>query len=265
MALLIGDGLQLALERDRITIVDAARVGREAGLIAKHLVDDAQIMNESGFDLLQIQLVDVDRAGRAPDRVARHLRERPMAGADEFVVLDQTVDRRPNILRQRRAEGIGPDAADLGQRRRRRRRGDEERRERREHEQTEHGVISFVVMSRDRFFIEGVHALGERVALAPSDARKIVTVLRRQSGDGIEVIDAAGNVFTAVLAIDGKAVAAELRAPLADVPIESASRIVVAQAIPKGQKMDFIVEKATELGVSAIVPLRSERVTGSDP
>jgi 16S rRNA (uracil1498-N3)-methyltransferase len=39
-------------------------------------------------------------------------------------------------------------------------------------------------------------------------------------------------------------------------------RLAIAQAIPKGQKMDLIVEKATELGAAAIVPLRSDRVVG---
>jgi 16S rRNA (uracil1498-N3)-methyltransferase len=119
-------------------------------------------------------------------------------------------------------------------------------------------------MPRDRFFIAGEHAAGERVALAPDDARKLVTVLRRQNGDRVQVVDAAGAEFAARLDIDGKSVHVLLDAPAphgAGVP-ETRARIVLAQAIPKGQKMDFIVEKATELGVAAIVPLRSERVTG---
>ena len=43
---------------------------------------------------------------------------------------------------------------------------------------------------------------------------------------------------------------------------ESAVRMTLAQGIPKGSKMDLIVEKATELGAVAIVPLRSDRVEG---
>jgi 16S rRNA (uracil1498-N3)-methyltransferase len=116
---------------------------------------------------------------------------------------------------------------------------------------------------RDRFFTPGVRAAGDRVVLPPDDARKLLTVLRRASGDRIEIVDGGGVTFAARLAIEGKTVHALLETPLAEVaPAESGARIVLAQAIPKGQKMDFIVEKATELGVSAIVPLRSERVTG---
>lgn len=115
---------------------------------------------------------------------------------------------------------------------------------------------------RDRFFVEGVHALGERVALAPDDARKIVTVLRARTGERVQVIDSAGSAFAATLALDGGTVAAILDEPLDRGARESAVRVTIAQAIPKGQKMDLIVEKATELGVAAIVPLRSDRVAG---
>jgi len=117
-------------------------------------------------------------------------------------------------------------------------------------------------MPRDRFFSAHVHAAGERVVLAPDDARKLITVLRRQTGDRVQIVDSGGVAFAARLEIDGKVVRALLDAPLAGGEIEPGARIVVAQAIPKGQKMDFIVEKATELGVAAIVPLRSARVVG---
>ncbi|GAC1403754.1 MAG: 16S rRNA (uracil(1498)-N(3))-methyltransferase [Candidatus Velthaea sp.] len=115
---------------------------------------------------------------------------------------------------------------------------------------------------RDRFFIEGTHTVGERVRLPADDARKIATVLRKQTGARIRIVDSAGVAFAATLDVAGKAVHATLDEMLERAQIEGAARIVIAQAIPKGQKMDFIVEKATELGASAIVPLRSSRVVG---
>jgi 16S rRNA (uracil1498-N3)-methyltransferase len=117
-------------------------------------------------------------------------------------------------------------------------------------------------MPRDRFFISGIRAAGERVELAPDDARKLVTVLRRRSGDRVQLVDAGGTAFPARLDLADGLVHAILDAPLALATSETGTRIVIAQAIPKGQKMDFIVEKATELGVAAIVPVRSERVQG---
>jgi 16S rRNA (uracil1498-N3)-methyltransferase len=117
-------------------------------------------------------------------------------------------------------------------------------------------------MPRDRFFIEGNHQPGDRVAFAPDDAHKIATVLRMTSGRRVQVVDSGGVAYAATLTIAGKAVAAILDEKLARDEVESTARIVIAQAIPKGQKMDLIVEKVTELGASGIVPLRSARVIG---
>jgi 16S rRNA (uracil1498-N3)-methyltransferase len=119
-----------------------------------------------------------------------------------------------------------------------------------------------VASLRDRFFVEGVHALGASVAFAPDDARKIATVLRGHTGDRVQVVDSAGAAFSASIDVTGTTVVATLDEHLERGARESAVRLTVAQAIPKGQKMDLIVEKATELGAAAIVPLRSDRVVG---
>jgi 16S rRNA (uracil1498-N3)-methyltransferase len=113
-------------------------------------------------------------------------------------------------------------------------------------------------VSARRFFVEGVRAVGDRVAIGGGDARKIVTVLRLSEGDRIELIDSAGTRFEARLHVDGSAVSASLVGVRPDQP-QAALSIDVAQAVPKGQKMDFVVEKATELGARAILPFYSER------
>jgi 16S rRNA (uracil1498-N3)-methyltransferase len=117
---------------------------------------------------------------------------------------------------------------------------------------------------RDRFFVEGVHAPGDRVAFAADDARKLTTVLRKRTGDWIEVVDSGGTAYAATLDVSGRDVAATLDERLDRGAVESALRVTLAQAVPKGQKMDFVVEKATELGVEAIAPVRSARVVGHD-
>jgi 16S rRNA (uracil1498-N3)-methyltransferase len=117
---------------------------------------------------------------------------------------------------------------------------------------------------RDRFFVEGVHAAGDRVAFAPDDARKLVTVLRKRSGDRVQVVDSGGVAYAATLDVDGDAVRAMLDEPLDRGGVESALRVTIAQAVPKGQKMDLVVEKTTELGAHAIVPVRSARVIGDE-
>jgi 16S rRNA (uracil1498-N3)-methyltransferase len=115
---------------------------------------------------------------------------------------------------------------------------------------------------RDRFFVEGVHGLGERIALAADDARKIATVLRGKTGDRVQIVDSGGRAFAASIDVTGTDVVATLDDVLDRGARESAVRLTLALGIPKGQKMDLIVEKATELGAVAIVPLRSDRVVG---
>jgi 16S rRNA (uracil1498-N3)-methyltransferase len=115
-------------------------------------------------------------------------------------------------------------------------------------------------MPARRFFVEGVRELGERVEICGSDASKILRVLRLRDGDGIEVIDSSGALFAARIAIAGSIVTATLEAAIAgDDATELTWRVDVAQALPKGQKMEFVVEKATELGACTILPFRAER------
>ena len=122
---------------------------------------------------------------------------------------------------------------------------------------------------RDRFFVEGVHAVGDVVAFAADDARKLATVLRKRSGDRVQVVDSGGVAFGATLDVEGRdgrdvRVRATLDERLDRDGVETALRVTIAQAVPKGQKMDVVVEKATELGAHAIVPVRSARVIGHD-
>lgn len=113
-------------------------------------------------------------------------------------------------------------------------------------------------MGRPRFFVEGRRATGECVAFAGADAHKLLHVLRARAGEPIEVIDSAAQRFDAVTEIDGERIYARL-GERAAAPEERGPRVTLAQGIPKGSKMDFIVEKATELGVWAIAPFESER------
>jgi 16S rRNA (uracil1498-N3)-methyltransferase len=84
-----------------------------------------------------------------------------------------------------------------------------------------------------------------------------------REGDRIEVIDSAAQRFSATLEIDGRSVQARLAERSTCAHIASL-HVTIAQGVPKGQKMDFIVEKLTELGAAQIIPLQTERtiVTG---
>ncbi|MCP5267376.1 MAG: 16S rRNA (uracil(1498)-N(3))-methyltransferase [Burkholderiaceae bacterium] len=103
-------------------------------------------------------------------------------------------------------------------------------------------------------------ALGaSRIVLDAADSHYVLGVLRLRAGATIELFDGVGGRYRAVLCVDGRRQAAlEAIEPLRKTP-RSALQLSLAQGIAQGERMDLVIEKATELGVSAIVPLRTRR------
>lgn len=87
-------------------------------------------------------------------------------------------------------------------------------------------------------------------------------VLRLHEGDEIIVIDSGGGSFSATLTTCSRVVRAQIGEEIEQPRSVSKLRIDLAQAVPKGSRMDFVIEKATELGVSAFQPFFSERSVG---
>ena len=113
-----------------------------------------------------------------------------------------------------------------------------------------------------RFFVEGAKAPGDVVELGGSDAHKIAHVLRLAAGDTIELIDSSARTFSAALLDVGRVVRASVLAEQAPPAAPPALTVDVAQAVPKGSRMDLVVEKGTELGVAAFLPFFCERSIG---
>ena len=109
------------------------------------------------------------------------------------------------------------------------------------------------------FVIEKKDIQDDRAIITGSEARHIGRVLRRDVGDSLYLIDENGSEYHAVItAKTSKAVKVHL---LEKYPSrkESSIKVVLGQALPKSDKMDYIVQKATELGVNTIVPFFSSR------
>ncbi len=119
-------------------------------------------------------------------------------------------------------------------------------------------------MPARRFFVRDAHHAGEVVAVHGSDAHKIVNVLRLRNGDVIEVVDSAGSIFAATLETKDGALHARLGEAHAPA-VTARVAIDVAQGIPKGQKMDFVVEKLGELGVRNADPVAERTDHRSGP
>ena len=101
--------------------------------------------------------------------------------------------------------------------------------------------------------------LTEAIAITGGDAHHLAHVMRAQIGDVITVVDAAGQAAEmAVTALTRDAVHLRMQRVL---PAETADReVILVQALLKGEKMDFVVQKAAELGTVCVCPIVTEHV-----
>jgi len=109
-----------------------------------------------------------------------------------------------------------------------------------------------------RFFCPVPLALGQTCRL-PDHVAHHVQVLRLQPGDLVTLFNGEGGEYTASLTlIEKKHVSVELKA-FSPREAELPYAITLAQALPEGSKMDWIIEKSVELGAAAIQPLSAQR------
>ncbi len=102
---------------------------------------------------------------------------------------------------------------------------------------------------------------GGRARLTAEASHYLRTVLRLHAGDEVEVFDGEGGAWTAALG-EGDELAL---GPRREVPPPGA-RVWLAFALPRGEKADLVVQKATELGVERLLPFAAERsVVRLDP
>lgn len=114
-----------------------------------------------------------------------------------------------------------------------------------------------------RFFVDPseieVREGHEVVVLKGEAAHHITRVLRMQPDDPLWVCDGTGKEYPGrITELRKEAVTVALGAPQSAVG-EPAFRITLFQGLPKSDKMDWIVQKAAEVGVHTVVPLRAER------
>jgi 16S rRNA (uracil1498-N3)-methyltransferase len=114
-----------------------------------------------------------------------------------------------------------------------------------------------------RFFVPASDIAGGQARLQGTEFRHLQRVLRLREGDHVTLFDDAGREHAGVILSLSPRVAV-VRITASTVPArESPLAITLYQAIPKGRKMDLVIEKATELGVHAIVPFTSAFCMGT--
>jgi len=114
-------------------------------------------------------------------------------------------------------------------------------------------------MRRIRIHTEQALLAGSSVALAEQASEHIVRVLRMEVGNRVTLFNGDGNEYDAELtSVTKRAVTVQVSEQRA-VDNESPLQLTLVQAVARGEKMDWILQKATELGVAKIVPVITER------
>ena len=110
-----------------------------------------------------------------------------------------------------------------------------------------------------RFYIPHPRIENGLLRIEGDEVRHIRNVLRLKTGDEIFVFDGLGREFEGTIIEEGRAsVMVRIQgslSPKKDSPLE----VTLAQSLLKGEKMDYLIQKATELGVKEIIPFISSR------
>ena len=110
-----------------------------------------------------------------------------------------------------------------------------------------------------KFFVPGVHQIGDIINISGADAKHLTKVLRKAENDDIILCDAHQTDYKATILRVGDTAELKVIDKWAN-QAEPKIRVTIYQALPKGDKMEGIVKKCTELGISEIVPFKCARV-----
>jgi 16S rRNA (uracil1498-N3)-methyltransferase len=110
-------------------------------------------------------------------------------------------------------------------------------------------------MTRHRFYAVPASVLTDSIRLDEAESHHLKDVLRLRPGATVCVFDGQGNEYTCRVEGFERRQARLSILDRAQPPVESPLEITLAQGLTKGEKLDLIIQKATELGVRRFVPL----------
>jgi 16S rRNA (uracil1498-N3)-methyltransferase len=114
-------------------------------------------------------------------------------------------------------------------------------------------------MRLTRVYVDTPVAAGKRLVVEGSAANHITRVLRLRSGDALTVFDGSGGEFGARIEEFRKSAVVVSVEDHQTLDRESPLSLTLAQGISRGERMDWIIQKATELGATRIVPVFTKR------
>ncbi len=113
-------------------------------------------------------------------------------------------------------------------------------------------------MHWESFYVEPQNVHGKELTISGDEAHHLARVLRKQKGDSVWAVDGQGTAYEVqimhITRNDAQAKILQTRRRIG----EPVAEISLAQGILKGERFDWLVEKATEIGVRRIIPLMTE-------
>ena len=113
-------------------------------------------------------------------------------------------------------------------------------------------------MKKIRLYQNTVFKVGDKVSLEKNNEHHLLKVLRFPVGNTITLFNGDGFDYQAIVISTKKTYKAEVLSQQKN-ESESSLDLTLAQGIVKGEKMDFLIQKAVELGVTRIIPIQTER------
>lgn len=110
-----------------------------------------------------------------------------------------------------------------------------------------------------RFFVEPHQVTEDTITIVGTDVNHIKNVLRMKVGDVLQISDGHNQQYLcSILSMEATEVVVSIEETLAT-STELPSKLYLFQGLPKGDKMEFIIQKAVELGVYEIIPVATKR------
>ncbi len=109
-----------------------------------------------------------------------------------------------------------------------------------------------------KFFVTPQQIKENQIILTGEDAKHIKTVLRAKEGDMLTVCDGLGMDYVCRITAFADGVVTEVVSKAVS-DVEPQTKITLYQGLPKGDKMEWIIQKCVELGIEKIVPVSTER------
>lgn len=114
-------------------------------------------------------------------------------------------------------------------------------------------------MRISRLYLQGNFQSGQALELPKEQAHYALTVLRLKNGAAIEAFDGNGNLASGTLEVTSRRSASFVITDVTQPQTESPLAITLVQGISRGDRMDYSIQKAVELGVKAIQPVFTDR------